>query len=109
LELDADGRLLILFSDGRRRRYTPSELRNNCPCATCREKRNAPPPAATSLPVLSPQEARPLTVGGMTPVGAYAYAVKFSDGHDTGIYTFELLLRLGEAVDSDARDGRPDG
>jgi len=28
-------------------------------------------------------------------VGNYAYGLTFSDGHDTGIYTFELLRELG--------------
>lgn len=48
-----------------------------------------------SLPVLSAAEARPLELQGMQPVGNYAYAVAFSDGHDTGIYTFELLREIG--------------
>jgi DUF971 family protein len=31
----------------------------------------------------------------MAPVGNYAYAIAFSDGHDTGIYTIEYLRELG--------------
>ena len=31
------------------------------------------------------------------PVGAYAVRLVFSDGHDTGLYTFERLYRLGSA------------
>jgi DUF971 family protein len=49
-----------------------------------------------SLPVLSAAEAAPLTINGMKPVGSYAYAIAFSDGHDTGIFTFELLRELGQ-------------
>ena len=99
LSLLPDKRLLIEWSDGAKRTYTVKELRDACPCATCREKRNAPPaPAASSmmlLPVLSAEEARPLELLGMQPVGNYAYAIAFSDGHDTGIYTFDLLGELG--------------
>jgi len=89
--------LLITWSDGQVRRYTARELRDACPCATCREKRTQPaaPPAAGLLPVLAPQEARPLTIEGMRPVGSYAYQIHFSDGHDTGIYTLEHLRQLG--------------
>jgi DUF971 family protein len=29
------------------------------------------------------------------PVGAYAIQLKFSDGHDTGIYSWELLYEYG--------------
>jgi DUF971 family protein len=47
------------------------------------------------LPVLSPAETQPLKLLDMSPVGNYAYSIKFSDGHDTGIYTFALLRELG--------------
>ncbi|MGD9645054.1 MAG: DUF971 domain-containing protein [Pirellulales bacterium] len=91
-----DGRLLIEWSDGQRRTYGYRELRDACPCATCREKRQAPPQPAGLLTVLSPAETRPLAIAGMKPVGNYAYSIEFSDGHDSGIYTFELLRSLGE-------------
>ena len=78
------------------RGYTARQLRDECPCATCRELRSLPPKPAELLPVLSPAEARPLTLLSMKPVGHYAYSIGFSDGHDTGIYTFDLLRELGE-------------
>ncbi len=87
--------LLITWSDGAVRRYKSRELRDKCPCATCREKRNTPPEDEPLLPVLSPAEVAPLEVAGMTPVGNYAYGIQFSDGHDTGIFTFDLLRELG--------------
>jgi DUF971 family protein len=94
----ADGnKLAIEWSDNQRREYTVKELRDACPCATCREKRGdaATPAPKNLLPVLSAAETRPLTIAGMQPVGNYAYSIEFSDGHDTGIYTFELLQQLG--------------
>jgi DUF971 family protein len=48
------------------------------------------------LPVLKPGEEDADRVTGMRPVGSYAYAVVFADGHDSGIYTFELLRDLGQ-------------
>src|ERR1043165_1937223 len=96
LALLPDKRLRIEWSDGAKRAYTVKQLRDACPCATCRETHGpkpAPPPL--SLPVLSAAEARPLELLGMQPVGNYAYAIAFSDGHDTGIYTFDLLRELG--------------
>jgi DUF971 family protein len=92
-----ESRLRIDWSDGARRVYRVAELRDRCPCATCREKRSAPPPPTLQLTVLSASEAQPLRVAGMRPVGAYAYHIDFSDGHNTGIYTFELLRELGTA------------
>ena len=95
LERRGADRLVIGWSDGQRREYRVAELRAACPCATCREKRSGPAPL---LPILSMAEAQPLTLLGMQPVGNYAYSLRFSDGHDTGIYTFELLRALGEVV-----------
>lgn len=91
--------LAIVWSDDRNDRIPVRDLRKHCPCATCKVARDeaaAKPSAATLLPVLSAAEARPLKLTGMQPVGNYAYAVQFSDGHNSGIYTFEHLRRLGE-------------
>ncbi len=95
LELVGENQLLIQWSDGHSRRYRFRELRDRCPCATCREKNKVPAPL---LPVLKAAEAQPLKILGMKPVGNYAYSINFSDGHDTGIYSFTTLLELGEVV-----------
>jgi DUF971 family protein len=50
------------------------------------------------LTVLSAAEARRLTIAGMRPVGAYAYNIAFSDGHDSGLFTLERLRDLGEEM-----------
>ena len=99
LEIRDGNQLVIEWSDGQRRAIGFDELRKACPCATCREQRNKPAEPSGGLPVLSMAEARPLTVQGMRPVGNYAYAVAFSDGHDTGIFTLELLRSLGKPLE----------
>ncbi len=94
-----DEQLQIQWSDGQARRYQFSELRRKCPCATCRERRQAEAKRQPGqLTVLSADEARPARVTAMKPVGNYAYSIVFSDGHDSGIFTFEFLLELGEPV-----------
>ena len=95
LKLTDDRCLLIDWSDGQRRRYRFKVLRDACPCATCREKRTAPTDPL-ALPTLDAGQLAPVQITGMKPVGNYAYTIAFSDGHDTGIYTFELLRELGE-------------
>jgi DUF971 family protein len=97
-----DQRLVITFSDGQRRVYRPRELRQACPCATCREQRSQPEDPL-ALPVLSPAAAQPLAIVAMEPVGNYAYAIRFSDGHDTGIFSFALLRELGAPLDEEPR------
>lgn len=101
LKLTSPERLRIVWSDGQVREYTIRELREGCPCASCREKQSAEPPPATTLTVLSPAETRPLRIASMEPAGRYAYGIDFSDGHDTGIYTLELLRELGTQVSTD--------
>ena len=106
--------LHIEWSDGVTHDLTWRLLRKGCPCATCREERGGPAIAevvvqlprcphlsphlrAELLPVITPQEARPLKVARMQPVGNYAYGIDFTDGHTTGIYTLDYLRELGEA------------
>jgi DUF971 family protein len=99
LELAAPDRLRIAWSDGQVREYPLRELRDKCPCATCRELRNNPP-SPLELRIVSDAETQPLRIAAMKPVGNYAYSIDFSDGHDTGIYTLESLREMGEAVAS---------
>ncbi|MCE9557123.1 MAG: DUF971 domain-containing protein [Planctomycetes bacterium] len=99
LKLNDDNRLLITFSDNVTKSYRIRELRDACPCATCREKRTAAAGAPSNpFAVFTPEELRPLTIRGMEPVGSYAYKIDFSDGHDTGIYTLERLRELGREL-----------
>lgn len=116
IERDADA-ILIRWSDEAVTRRTASQLRDACPCATCREKKRGQTDQATddenqseassssvdqespirpasksiSLPILSKAEARPLRVEKMNPVGSYAYQITFSDGHSSGIFPFHTL------------------
>jgi DUF971 family protein len=38
------------------------------------------------------------------PVGHYALKLRFSDGHDTGIYSWEYLVSLGREFDKNWKD-----
>jgi DUF971 family protein len=98
LELVDVSRLRITWSDGQVRDYPVRELRDKCPCATCREERNAPAPSPLQLKIISEAEAQPLRIAAMKPVGNYAYSIDFSDGHNTGIYTLDALRELGHEV-----------
>ena len=95
LKGDADA-LTIGWSDGAVHRLRWKRLRDACPCATCRTQGDEPAKPAPLLAVLTAAEAQPLRGTAMKPVGNYAYAIQFTDGHDTGIFTFEHLRRLGE-------------
>jgi DUF971 family protein len=40
-----------------------------------------------------------VNIRAIEPVGSYAIKLVFDDGHDTGLYSWELLYRLGERRD----------
>lgn len=91
-----DGSLVISWSDGEVRKYVVQQLRSRCPCATCRQ--NSSSGDEEMFPILPAREQDTLQIARMTPMGNYAYAIEFSDGHNTGIYSFTLLRTLGEPV-----------
>lgn len=99
IEKDGEDGLIITWSDGQRGRVAWQQLRAHCPCAACREERAQPPnPFRVVGPVeISTGPLRPVT---MTPVGYYAYKIVWSDGHDAGLFTFDLLRSLCKEVES---------
>lgn len=91
LHRDGPG-IQFLWGDGVECRLLPTELRQNCPCAHCVDE-------TTGIRVLDPDSVpSSLELKDMKPVGNYAYRCLFSDGHDTGIYTLELLRELCEGL-----------
>jgi DUF971 family protein len=96
LSKQGDDRFIITWSDGHCAEYTWKHLRDQCPCAGCREERLQPP---NPLRVLSPGELVPLRPVAFTPVGYYAYKITWSDGHDSGLFTLENLRALCECAE----------
>jgi DUF971 family protein len=41
-----------------------------------------------------------IEITAIEPVGSYAVQPRFSDGHDTGLYSWDYLYELGEKQDS---------
>ncbi|WP_428389328.1 gamma-butyrobetaine hydroxylase-like domain-containing protein [Mucisphaera sp.] len=93
LDLKKDRALTVTWSDGRVSIYPIAYLRKMSPSADAREMRKA-------------MEANPLTVlpssGGSGPlvavdaemVGNYAIRIRFSDGHDTGLFSWVYLREI---------------
>jgi DUF971 family protein len=95
LRKEGTDKLLIDWNDGVQTVLTWRQLRDACPCASCREDRTRP---ADPFRILKPQDLLPLAPVQMTAVGRYAYKIVWSDGHDTGIFTLEFLRQLGNAA-----------
>jgi len=43
---------------------------------------------------------RGATIAAVEPIGHYAVRIRFTDGHDTGIYSWALLHRMGRDQDA---------
>ena len=93
-----DGEMEIEWRDGRVDRLPLSGLRRWCPCALCSDRREQQVRGA-GLHMLTPEE-RDATaeVTDVVPVGRYAIQIRWGDGHDTGIYTYDSLRRMGEEL-----------
>ena len=82
-----DGLLIEWDSAGHAWVYPAQALRLACPCAACVEEMSGRP---LLDPAGVPESVRPLSVA---LVGGYGIRIVWSDGHGTGIYTFDRLRR----------------
>ena len=95
LDLKKDEKLEIQWQDGRTCVYTISLLRSMCPCAMCRTiRQESEGKRKPMLQILPGNYATPITALSANLVGNYALQIEWSDGHGSGIYTFEYLREL---------------
>lgn len=98
LDLKRDRALTVQWSDGRVSIYPIAYLRKMSPSADARELREQMKKnPLTVLPVGSTSE-EPLTAERIELVGHYAARIVFSDGHDTGIYSWQYLREIDPAA-----------
>jgi DUF971 family protein len=85
---ESDSELSVNWSDGVETKYNAADLRRACPCAGCiNEWTGEKMLKAENVP-------DDLSFSSISIVGRYALNFHFSDGHDTGIYSFEFLRKL---------------
>lgn len=90
IKQEGDAGLRITWADDCVCTYTAAELRRHCPCAQCVNE-------WTGQRVLQPGSVSDeLTIADLSIVGRYALNFRWSDGHETGIYSFRYLRELGE-------------
>jgi len=82
--------LELAWPEGRVDQIPYRRLREECPCAVCVDE-------ITGRRVLDvstiPADIRPAAVSF---VGNYALKIAWSDGHDTGLYSWDRLRQLGK-------------
>jgi DUF971 family protein len=83
-----NGELAVAWDDGHESYYEGYALRCACPCAACVDE-------MTGVKILDdrtvPRDVQALEIH---PVGRYGIGIRWSDQHDTGIYTFTKLRQL---------------
>lgn len=79
--------LEVSFSDGRQFRFSCEFLRVNSPSAEVRGHG----PGQEVLQVAK----KNVGIAAIDPVGTYAVKLRFTDGHDTGLYSWDYLYDIG--------------
>jgi DUF971 family protein len=88
----------ITWADNHVSHYDFAYLREECPCATCNEKRDEKqrhgagnaPAQSPLLPMYKPK----IKAQSASQVGNYAIQINFNDGHNTGIFSYEHLRTI---------------
>lgn len=89
VEPTEDGqRLKIVWKDGHVSEYVPRDIRLACPCAGCVDEFTG---KAILKPETVPEGIMPVSI---KYVGGYALTFAWPDGHDTGIFPYDLLRRI---------------
>ena len=87
---ESDSELSITWSDDAESKYNAAELRRECPCAGCIDE-------WTGKKMLRDESVPDdISFSHISIVGRYALNFHFSDGHETGIYTFAMLRKMAE-------------
>lgn len=99
IEKRGDHEIHILWDDGHESVYRNTELRFECPCALCVDE-------WTGVRRLQRADvAANIRPTGLTLVGNYAAHIDWSDGHSTGIYTWDRLRAICPCPTCVARAG----
>jgi DUF971 family protein len=84
--------ITIDWKDGHHSPYALKYLRDHCPCAACTGAHGTEPvkPSSSPLQLYTPT----LKILEVQPVGNYAIGIKWSDGHSSGIYSYDHLRSI---------------
>ncbi len=88
INFSGDQGFVITLPEGKKETLSPIILRQNCRCAVCIEEQ-------TGKRLLDP-ETIPADIypTGIRPMGNYAVAITWSDGHSSSIYPYDTLTEL---------------
>ncbi len=78
----------VIWSDGKQSAISFKDLRFFCPCANCVDENTG------HRKIKKEQIAGDIKPTRIQTVGNYALGIHFSDGHNTGIYSYDYLRRI---------------
>lgn len=84
--------LEVEWADGHRSVYPLFGLRKNCPCVACRGGHSEMGQFEMKLFFMDPPER--VEVLDLETVGNHALRISWSDGHNTGMYRWDLLRTM---------------
>ena len=89
----------VTWADGHASHYEFAYLRDECPCATCNDAREKKASLGELASALKPSPGLPMfkpkpRAQAATQVGNYAIQISFTDGHSTGIYSYDHLRNI---------------
>jgi prepilin-type processing-associated H-X9-DG protein len=89
----------VTWADGHASHYEFVYLREECPCATCNDAREKKASLGEAAPTFLSSPALPMfkpkpRAQAATQVGNYAIQISFTDGHSTGIYSYDHLRNI---------------
>lgn len=76
----------ITWNDEHVSRFELAYLRGHCPCAGCQ--------GHGGTHTFQEHSGKAIELLAMDAVGSYAINFRFADGHDSGIYSYEHLLKI---------------
>ena len=87
--------LAIRWDDGSESFISLELLRRTCPCAGCKGEVDIMGNLHKNPDI--PLTEKSFQMSGFVRVGGYAIQPVWADGHNTGIYSFDYLLRVASA------------
>lgn len=85
-----DSEISIKWSDDKETKYNAAQLRRACPCASCIDEWTG------EKRLKDETVSEDINFSHISIVGRYALNFHFSDGHETGIFSFKFLRDLSD-------------
>jgi DUF971 family protein len=94
---NTEQKLTIEWADGHKSEFALFGLRKNCPCVTCRGGHENMGRYEPGLFLVEPT--RTYKIINAEQIGNHALKITWDDGHNAGMYRWELLRSMDETVE----------